>query len=145
MYEVKKISAEETIAVRHPVLRNGRPIEDCVFVGDDEASTFHLGLFENDKLIGIASFVKDSHEAFHESPQYRLRGMAVLEEHQGQGLGDVLLKAGETELKQRNIPFLWFNARKIAWNFYLRNGYKIYGEPFEMTGIGTHYVMYKSL
>lgn len=145
MYEVKEISAEETIAVRHPVLRKGRPIEDCVFVGDNEASTFHLGLFESDKLIGVATFVKDCHEAFQESPQYRLRGMAVLEEHQGQGLGDVLLKAGETELKQRNIPFLWFNARKIAWNFYLRNGYNIYGEPFEMTGIGTHYVMYKSL
>lgn len=45
MIEIKKITSYETMIVRHPVLRQGKPIETCHFEGDDLSSTYHLGLF----------------------------------------------------------------------------------------------------
>src|SRR5690606_20545779 len=94
--QIKEISSLETYAVRHPVLREGRPIEDCRFDGDDLPTTFHLGLFYKDTLVGEASFMENNHEFFSDEYQYQLRGMAVLKSHQGKQVGDVLLNYGET-------------------------------------------------
>ena len=143
--QIKEISALETYAVRHPVLREGRPIEDCRFDGDDLPTSFHLGLFYEDILVGIASFMENNHNFFSDEHQYQLRGMAVMKSHQGKKLGDVLLNYGETLLKAKNATLLWFNAREIAVNFYKRNGSEIIGKPFEIKGIGTHYVMFKKI
>ena len=62
--QIKEISSLETYSVRHPVLREGRPIEDCSFDGDDLSTTFHLGLFYEDVLVGVASFMKNNHALF---------------------------------------------------------------------------------
>ena len=57
---IKLITAKDTYSVRHPVLRKGRPIEDCAFENDDLESTFHFGLFYNDTLVGVATFLKSN-------------------------------------------------------------------------------------
>ncbi|MEO6346377.1 MAG: GNAT family N-acetyltransferase, partial [Aquaticitalea sp.] len=72
-------------------------------------------------------------------------GMAVLKEYQKHGFGDAILNYGEQLLKQENTELIWFNARTIATGFYQKNDYKIIGEPFEIIGVGTHYIMYKRL
>jgi GNAT superfamily N-acetyltransferase len=143
--EIKKISSTETYSVRHPVLREGRPIEDCKFEGDDLESTFHLGLFYDNVLVGVASYMKNNLDLFSDEHQYQLRGMAVLKTHQGKQLGDALFKYGEILLKTKNVSLLWFNAREIALNFYKRNSCHIIGQPFEIKGIGTHNVMFKNI
>lgn len=142
---IKEISSLETYAVRHPVLREGRPVEDCHFEGDDLPTTFHLGLFYEDKLVGVASFMENNHDFFSDEYQYQLRGMAVLKSYQGKKLGDALINYGEALLKAKNATILWFNAREVAVNFYKRNGSEIIGEPFEIKGIGTHFVMFKKI
>ena len=63
-YLVKEITARETWAVRHPVLRTGRPLETCAMEGDDHPDTFHLGLFDQDSLIGVASFMNTAKPQF---------------------------------------------------------------------------------
>lgn len=143
--QIKEISSLETYAVRHPVLREGRPIEDCRFDGDDLPTTFHLGLFYDNVLVGVASYMKNGLEYFSDEHQYQLRGMSVLKAYQGKQLGDALFKQGETLLKEKNVSLLWFNAREVAVNFYKRNGCEIIGAPFEIKGIGTHYVMFKKI
>ena len=47
----------------------------------------------------------------------------------------------------RSPPFdrLWCNARIKAVPFYERNGFAIHGGPFEIAGIGTHYLMHRAL
>ena len=50
MIEIKKITAFETIIVRHPVLRPGRPIESCHFDGDELLTTSHFGLYFENQL-----------------------------------------------------------------------------------------------
>ncbi len=144
-FSIKKISTIETYPVRHPVLRAGRPLEDCKFDHDDLETTFHLGLFEKNHLIGVATFLKNNSSSFPESNQYQLRGMAVLDHFQGKGLGAQLLNYAETELKLSQAELLWFNARERAVPFYSKLGYKTTGNTFDIKGIGPHYLMFKKL
>ena len=142
---IKIISAQETYPVRHPILRAGRPLEDCHFEGDDLDSTFHIGLFDKEKLVGVASFFKNTNTKFDTANQYQLRGMAILSSYQGKGLGKLILQYGENELKTLNTILLWCNARERAVTFYEKQNYKKTGEPFDIKGIGTHFLMYKKL
>ena len=144
-YTIKPISSTETHPVRHLVLRKGKPIESCIFDGDALETTFHLGLYLKNDLIAVCSFFKNTHKLLLEAVQYQLRGMAVLETHQGLGLGTIILTHGETVLKQQNITIIWCNSREKATKFYKKMGYNIIGEPFEIKDIGLHYSMYKPL
>ena len=143
-YLVKEITARETWAVRHPVLRTGRPLETCAMEGDDHPDTFHLGLFDQASLIGVVSFMNAAKPQFTGS-QYQLRGMGVLAACQGKNLGALLIKAGEQKLKTLGIDVLWCNARIKALNFYLRNDFIVEGDSFEIESVGTHYLLYKTL
>lgn len=143
--KVKIISSLETHEVRHPVLREGRPKEDCVFNGDDDPDTFHLGLYLLNELVGVVTFIKNHHPDLANPNQYQLRGMAVLSSAQGKNYGSLLIDAGNQILMEKKIGLVWCNAREKALNFYLRNGFEIFGEPFEIPQIGTHFSMFKSL
>ncbi|WNH07984.1 GNAT family N-acetyltransferase [Thalassobellus suaedae] len=144
-YSIKRIDAKETHQVRHPVLRGGKPIESCVFDGDNLDTTIHLGLFVKDKLIGVCSFLKNNHDLISETSQYQLRGMAILKAFQNYGFGKAILNYGELYLKNEGTNTIWCHARKIAVNFYKKNGYQIIGTPFNIKDIGLHYIMYKTL
>ncbi|RXG26841.1 GNAT family N-acetyltransferase [Leeuwenhoekiella marinoflava] len=143
-FTIKQINATETFAVRHPVLRKGRPLETCAMPGDTDDDTFHLGLFDAQKLIGVVTFMNVAKPQFT-GKQYQLRGMAVLDDYQGQSLGNLLVDEGEKLLKAKTVNTLWCNARVKALNFYLRKGFAISGEPFEIEPVGTHYLLFKTL
>lgn len=145
MQTIKEIPALETFSVRQPVLRPGKPIESCHFEGDNLESTKHFGLFDNEKLAGIASLFEHSTPFLEEKLQFQLRGMAVLPEFQKKGLGEALVKHAENDVMQRGGKTIWFNAREIAVAFYKKLGYEIIGDPFNIADIGKHYVMYKKL
>jgi ribosomal protein S18 acetylase RimI-like enzyme len=145
MLEIRPIRAEETYAVRHPVLRTGKPIDSCAFAGDDLPTTFHLGCFDQAKLIGVASFLENGHSLHHFTNAGQLRGMAVLNEYQGKGVGKILLTFGEKRLLEKQIDLVWMNAREIAVPFYQCCGYVKIGNVFDIAGVGNHYVMYKKL
>ena len=141
---IKEISALETYLVRHPVLREGRPIEDCRFDHDDDDTTFHLGLYSENNLLGVVTFIKNGYEKL-QGNQYQLRGMAVLKAYQKHGFGKLLINKGEALIKQKQGNLVWCNAREIAVDFYKRNGFSIIGQPFTIPKIGLHYTMYKQL
>lgn len=141
-YELRNIASEETWPVRHLVLRKGRPLEDVYMEADEKTSTFHLGMFYNSKIIGVASFMEDAKDIFS-GKQHRLRGMAVLPEFRKRGIAELLLKKGEEILKEKGCTVLWFNARIIAIRFYENMGYKKIGPEFDIPLVGPHYVMKK--
>lgn len=144
MNVIKKIKAIDTYPVRHAVLRKGKPLDSCAFLGDDDETTIHLGLFNEEKLIAITSLFKVNSTEFKEPKQYQLRGMAVLEEFRKYGLGTLLINEAEKICIEKNTEVLWFNARESAVPFYLKLNYKTFGTKFEINGIGPHYKMYKT-
>ena len=145
MYTIKKITSQQTFPVRLPVLRPGKPVESCIFDGDDLPATVHLGIYDDGAVVGVISIFESGSPLFGEGRQFQLRGMAVLASHQKQGLGDKLMAAAEGYIRDNGGGLIWFNAREIAVGFYKKMGYKIIGEPFTIGDIGTHYVMWKSL
>jgi ribosomal protein S18 acetylase RimI-like enzyme len=145
MITIKKITPEASYPVRHDVLRKGKPIASCRFEGDDLPTTRHYGLFEDDRLQGIISLFENSNHWFEATKQMQIRGMAVLEHNQGKGYGKQLVHFCEKYLAETDCELVWFNARENAIGFYQKLGYTILGEPFNIEGIGTHYIMWKKL
>lgn len=61
VFEIKIIPHKETISLRKKILRPNQSVQECLYPGDDNAQTFHLGMFrENEILLGIASFYLES-------------------------------------------------------------------------------------
>jgi ribosomal protein S18 acetylase RimI-like enzyme len=145
MIDIRKISAQESFIVRHPILRNGKPIESCLFEGDDLPTTQHFGLYENDKLEGVISLFKNNNSLFKDKFQVQIRGMAVLENNQRKGFGCLLVEHSENVLKLQNLSLIWFNARENAIGFYQKMGYEITGNSFDIPDVGMHYIMWKKL
>ncbi|RZJ49817.1 MAG: GNAT family N-acetyltransferase [Flavobacterium sp.] len=142
---IKEIPSKETFIVRQPVLRKGKPVETCIFEGDDLEDTHHFGLYEEDELIGIISLFTKINSIFAEKNQAQIRGMAVLESHQKKGFGEALVKHCENFCIEKDINLIWFNARTVAVGFYKKMNYQIVGEAFDIKDVGEHYLMYKEI
>ena len=133
---IKLINATDAFPLRRAVLRKNLPNEPHEFNGDFDESTFHLGFYENDEIIGIVTILKNGKIA-------QLRGMAVADLHQGKGVGKQLVLEAEVILKKENFSRIWMNARENAVPFYEKLGYRIEGDLFVIKPIGFHYLMSK--
>ena len=145
MKNIKKITALETFPVRHPVLRAEKPIESCNFDGDTLETTVHFGLYDSHNLLGVVSLFESKNDLFAHGKQFRIRGMAVLKQHQKKGLGEKLIVHAEKHCSKQKPSLIWFNARKEAVGFYKKMGYQTKGVPFEIKGVGEHIVMFKDI
>lgn len=143
--EVKQIDAKDTYNVRQQILRPDGSTEDCHFPGDNDELSFHLGAYVDDKLVSVASFYMDNHPTIKAEYQFRLRGMATLNENSGQGMSSALLRTAFPLITKNHVNTLWCNARTSAIGFYEKVGFNTIGEEFEIEGIGTHVLMIKEL
>jgi ribosomal protein S18 acetylase RimI-like enzyme len=139
------INYQDTYLIRQEVLRKGKPIETCYFTGDAAKSTAHFGFFHAEQLIGVVSVFNTPSPLFHAPLQFQIRGMAVLNEFQYNGIGNELMLQAENYCRQQKGAVIWFNAREKAVRFYEKNDYRILGDAFEIPDVGIHFVMYKKL
>jgi len=128
MISVHPIPLEVTFDFRSIVF--GWPRETCRKPNDDLDGTFHLGGFVNGELKGVCSFspVRDDDRPHEKS--FTISTLCVLEEARGQGLGEILLLAGEDKARRLGASHLWGNARTQAAEFYQKYGWTTIGEPF---------------
>ncbi len=143
MIAIEPIGHADTFAVRHPVLRNGKPLESCFFEGDDWPTTKHFGAFVDKKIVGVVSVYQNKNSTFSMENQFQIRGMAVLPDFRKKGIGELLVSAAEDYICNQKGEIIWFNARENAVGFYEKMKYQKQGQPFEISGIGPHYMMYK--
>lgn len=145
-YKIKTISPQEVLPLRQKVLRPNMQPHECVFPGDNDSSTVHFGLFHNNKIICVATFILSPHHDIASGNPYQLRGMATDPSYQSQGFGESILQFAMAELKlKKGADLLWCNARLRALHFYEKLGFRALGELFEVIGTGPHKVMYKHL
>jgi GNAT superfamily N-acetyltransferase len=141
MYHTGRLTLEQVLPLRALVLRDGKlSPEKCVNEGDDHPDTFHTGCFSDEGVVAIATFMRENYPGYT-GEGFRLRGMAVLPELQGQGLGKQALQSGIELLKKKGISYLWCNARKVAYDFYAGQAFQIISDEFDIPGIGPHKVM----
>ena len=142
---IKFITVEEALPLRNVVLREGKlQPEECRFPSDNLPGNFHLGYFDDDKLICAASFHPQNYGDYA-GVGYQLRGMATADGYRGKGVGNELVKFAKQYLRARSVDYVWCNARQVAVKFYERLGLKIVSPQFDVPGIGPHYVMYAEL
>jgi len=123
---IEKISAEETIDIRHRVLWPNKPKQHCLVEGDDEAS--HFGIFSDYDLVGVAS-------VYECDGAIRLRKLAVEKQYQGRGLGTALFKHALYQARFSGASEFWFDARENAVSFYEKFGLRIDGNRFYKSGL----------
>ncbi len=143
--KVLRINSTDTYEIRHQMLRQGKLLEDCAFLGDEEEQTFHLGGFIDNRLVSVASFYFEKHPYLEDNYQYRLRGMATLPKHQGKGFSSALLQMAFPIIKQNFCTLLWCNARTSAKGYYQKVGFEKINEEFEISEIGPHILMFKKI
>ena len=143
--EIKLVPVDEIYRIRQRVLRPGKPLETCFFENDKVAESFHLAAFYKQKLVGIASVLKDHSTTFTEDDQFRLRGMAVLPDFRKKNIGALLLKQAENYCSQKEAKILWFNAREKVVPFYEKYHFQKKGHLFLIPSVGHHQLMFKKL
>jgi hypothetical protein len=139
------ITAEQTLPLRHSVLKPHLRLEECVMPEDYLSTSFHLGVTFGENIVSVATFILERHPDLAGGFPYRLRGMATEPKYQRQGMGAIILQEAIVHLKNLKCDLLWCNARKRAFPFYEALGFQYYGPMFEMKDIGPHKVMYKHL
>jgi len=139
---IRFIRVEDTLAIRNDILREGKlPLDQCRFPGDEAEGAFHLGYFDQGKLVCIATLHPKNHEKYA-GKGYQLRGMATLEAYRGKGIGNQLVNFAIVYLRGQKANYLWCNARKTALKFYVSLGFEVISDEFEVPGVGTHRELY---
>jgi len=127
------ITAQECYALRSTILRPNQPKENCMFGTDHDPKSLHLAIRKGEDIVAIASLLPEKHPE-SESYPWRLRGMAVIPELQGQHLGNALLDALKEYAKESGVG-IWCTARLNVAGFYERNGFEQDGSVFIMNNM----------
>jgi GNAT superfamily N-acetyltransferase len=91
---VTEISAADAYDLRRRVLREGRAAADVAFPEDDAPGAVHLGVAGADGvMVAVVSLSPQPAPHRPGARAARLRGLAVEPEHQGEGLGRLLVEA----------------------------------------------------
>jgi ribosomal protein S18 acetylase RimI-like enzyme len=142
---IRFIQAADVLPLRAAVLRNGQRLpQDCVFPGDDDPESFHVGVEQDEQLVCVASFLSQARDGYP-GKGFQLRGMATYPEHQSKGLGSRLVRFALAHLQQNDVDYIWCNAREAAFPFYQNLGFIFISESFDIPGIGPHKAMYLPL
>jgi hypothetical protein len=142
-----RVSIDVIVDLRHRMLRAGLPKESANFPGDNDASTWHVGLFHpytngaNAPVVTCASFMLNSYK---EQPAWQLRGMCTEAAHQSKGFGGQLLSCVESAiLKSSPVRLFWCNARVPAIPFYQRQGWTVDSDEFDIPTAGPHRKLFR--
>jgi GNAT superfamily N-acetyltransferase len=134
---IEPVPAAATHALRRQVLRANDPAAAVVFPGDDDEHAVHLGARVEGELVGVASFLPQP-DPDGTTPAVRVRGMAVVEAHRGEGIGGLMLEEGLRRFTGR----AWANARVEVVGWYEQRGFEAVGPTFTTpdTGLPHRYV-----
>ncbi len=141
---VAAVSTESILPVRMRVLREGTPSQDPRYPEDDLAITVHFAAFSPDnQIVATSTWLERAYPPAPHEPAIQLRGMAVLHELQGTGVGAELLRHGIAHARERGALHVWARARDSALRFYQNNGFAVEGDAFmdEATGMSHHLVV----
>ncbi len=105
---------------------------------EKEKNDVFIGAFESGNIIGCCVLTRLSPDLV------QLRQMAVSALYQGNGIGALVLSFAETVAKAHGFTTMMMHARDPVIEFYAKQGYEVFGEPFQEVGLG-HHKMQKQL
>jgi GNAT superfamily N-acetyltransferase len=143
---IRRASLGEIVDLRHAILRAGLPRDAAVFDGDNDATSRHYAavMTATGQVVGCATVHLNTWQG---EPAWQLRGMATDPAVRSTGIGRALMALLEQDLRADHWapPQLWCNARTPAIGFYLRMGWTVISDVFEIPTAGPHVRMTKRL
>ena len=135
--ELKQVTAEEVVGLRHRILRAELPRGSAIFSGDELAATLHCAAYLDGQMVSCLTLMLSEWEG---APAWQLRGMATDESRQKSGVGRSLVQyaIGLARVKSPEIILFWCNARVTAIGFYEKLGWRVVSEAFEVPTAGPH-------
>jgi predicted GNAT family N-acyltransferase len=131
---IKRISASNTIALRDIVLRRGLPPGGSHYPGDDVSDTLHLGAYasRDNTLVAVATLCREPMPGQDSATSWRLRGMAIIADYRGQGLGKELARRCITYAAEQGGTSVWCTSRIVTVPFYRALGFTESGDTFSL-------------
>jgi GNAT superfamily N-acetyltransferase len=127
---VSQVTLADIMQLRVAVLRKGTPATDCNYPEDVYPDVVHFGIIHEGTTIATSSwFMKECPEQ-PGALAMQLKGMAVADHLQGEGIGALLIDAGLTLANERGATIAWARARDSALGFYERLGFVSTGDGF---------------
>lgn len=130
MTQVVDLTAPDTHDLRRRVLRDGTPSTELVWDGDDDPTTFHLGIRVDDTVIAVSTWLERRYPDRPAEPGFQLRGMATDPGWRGTGVSGDLLTGGLRRCRDRGARLVWARARCTALTFYERHGFAALGPVY---------------
>jgi N-acetylglutamate synthase-like GNAT family acetyltransferase len=120
---------EESVALRHEVLRKplGLSYDPAELAG--EKDSFHLALREGLELVACLVLKPLDERCI------KMRQLAVRESSQGKGFGRELVNHAESFAREQGYAEIFLHARETARGFYEKLGYQVEGNPFTEVGL----------
>jgi len=131
---LRRITAKDTIHLRHTVLWPDRPESYVLLPEDDEG--LHYGAFlvtADPELVSVISFFPEALPSHPPGRAARFRKFATAESHQGHGIGSKLFAYACEDVKRtwKDVQFIWCDARVASMNWYLKRGMREVGDGQE--------------
>lgn len=131
MTELVEITSADTHDLRGRILRVDTPSDVVVWEGDDEPTTFHLGMRSPDgAVIAVSTWLARRYPDRPAEQAFQLRGMATEPAERGTGVSSQLLLAGLDRCRAAGATLVWARARVAALTFYERHGFEAIGPQY---------------
>lgn len=131
---------EKYYQLRYDVLR--KPWNQPEGSEKDESDGDSIHAFiknENGEVVAIGRL------HFNNPREAQVRYMAVHPDYRGKNTGGEILNYLEQKAKEKGAEKIVLQARELAVNFYIRNGYLVVEKTFLLFNSIQHYLMEKSL
>jgi ribosomal protein S18 acetylase RimI-like enzyme len=91
---------------------------------DDATTTLHVGAFVNGSLVSVATICREPMPNNSDAGEWRLRGMATVDNYRGKGLGKRLAEHCVAHALSEGGSLVWCSARVSAIGFYRSLGFE---------------------
>lgn len=128
----------QMLILRYEILRKPLGLDFTPEELEHEKDDILIAAFEEEKMLGCCFLTPIENQGV------KLRQLAVQNNLQGKGIGASLMNFAENIARDRGFRTIQLNARKVALEFFEKQGYKVEGAEFMQLGI-PHYLMKKKL
>lgn len=108
-------------------------------VDEIEDQCFHVMAMESGIAVGVGRL------QYNSAREAQIRYMAVAKEHEGNGIGRIIVEALEKEAADKNVNTIVLDAREPAVGFYQKLGYRLEAKSYVLFDEIQHYRMKKQL
>lgn len=129
---------QQMLHLRYEILRKPLGLQFTPEELEEEKDDILIAAFEEEKMLGCCFLTAI------DAQTVKLRQLAVQNNLQGKGIGASLMNFAENIARDRGYRTIQLNARKVALEFFEKQGYKADGDEFIQLGI-PHFVMKRNL